>query len=81
MYARQAIQTRFIPPTNTRPSRVKAFCEAKAITRSWDHSLNVCENHYAIAMELAKIMNWPTDGHGFGSLPNDGYAMTFPVTP
>lgn len=81
MYARQAIQTKFITATNTRPSRVKAFCEAKAIVFSWDDSLNVDENHYKSAMDLALVMGWNTAGCGFGSLPNGGYALTFPVTP
>jgi hypothetical protein len=81
MYARQAIQTTFIQPTNTRPSRVKAFCEARAIVRSWDDSLNVCENHHAVALELAKLLGWSTKGCGFGALPKAGYALVFPVTP
>ena len=81
MYALQAIQTRFIPPTNTRPARIKVFCEAKAIVCSWDHGHNPDENHYEAAIELAKIMGWNTEGCGFGSLPNGGYALTFPVTP
>ena len=80
MYARQAIQTRFIPPTNTRGPRIKAFCLAGAIVRSYPDG-NECEAHHAVAIELANLKGWPTDGHGFGALPNDGYALVFPVSP
>lgn len=41
-----AITTKFIGPTNTRGSRVKAFLPSGlSVTLSWDHALNSEENH------------------------------------
>lgn len=79
MHVRQAIQTKYIAPTNTRGARVKAWCQAKSIYVSWDDRFDVDENHYAAASQLREIMRWPTH-EGFGALPGGGYAMTLPVT-
>ena len=50
----QAITTKFLGPTNTRGSRVKATCWLKTVTVSWDHSASIEENHNA-AIELLVI--------------------------
>lgn len=45
-----AITTKFIGPTNTRGSRVKAFLPSGlSVTLSWDHALEVDENHHKAA--------------------------------
>lgn len=41
----QAIITKYIPATNTKPSRIKASCERGSLIQSIDHSLNDGENH------------------------------------
>ena len=41
----QAITTKFLGPTNTRGSRIKATCWLTSVTVAWDHALNVEENH------------------------------------
>jgi len=69
-----AITTKFIPPTNHRPSRVKATAEAGSITVSWDYALNVTDNHKAAAVALADRYGWPTDMIG-GGMPGGGYAF------
>lgn len=54
----QAIETKFLGPTNTKGSRVKAKCWLTSVTASWDHSLNVEENHHAaIEALICKINN------------------------
>lgn len=54
----QAIQTKFLGPTNTRGSRIKATCWLTSIIIAWDHSLNVEENHHAaIEALICKINN------------------------
>jgi len=70
----QAIQTKFLPPTNTRPSRVKATADAGSVTVSWDYALNVTDNHKAAAVALARRYGWPEDMVG-GSLPGSGFAF------
>ena len=74
----QAIQTKFIPCTNFRPSRVKAWAEAGSVTVSWDHALNVEENHRAAADALLAKLDWSHLGTLVGgALPSGGYAFTF----
>lgn len=78
----QAIQTKFIPVTNYRPSRVKAWCEAGSLTVCWDHGLNVDENHASAARTLRDKLGWAADGYGAmvgGALPkpSSGYAFVF----
>lgn len=78
MYA--AIQTKFLPCTNYRPSRVKAWSQAGSIVLSWDYALDVGANHEKAAKALAAKLEWNTERYGElvgGALPNGGYAFTF----
>ena len=54
----QAIRTRYIGPTNSRGSRIQAKCEAKTIYVSYDHALNIDENHDAARQALVEAMGW-----------------------
>ena len=54
----QAIVTKFLPPTEVRGSRVKATCQAKSLTLSWDHGLNPTGNHRRAAEALAAQLEW-----------------------
>lgn len=67
----QAIQTKYIGPTNHRPGRVKAWCQARSLTEEWDHSLNSEENHELVAMLLAHALRWSGNWYQ-GALPGDG---------
>lgn len=71
---RQAIQTKFLGPTNHRPARVKAWADAGSVVVSWDYSLGVPDNHEAAAVALAKKLGWPLRLSG-GSLPGSGYVF------
>lgn len=53
----QAIQTKFLGPTNTRGSRIKATCWLTSVTVSWDHSANAEENHIAAIDALICKLN------------------------
>jgi hypothetical protein len=48
----QAITTKYLPVTNFKPSRIKAKCERGSIIVSFDHGLNIAENHKAAADAL-----------------------------
>lgn len=73
----QAIQTKYLGPTNVRGSRVKAIAEAGSVTLSWNHSLNADGNHKAAAEALANKFGW--HGKWFsGWLPDNG--MVFVCT-
>jgi hypothetical protein len=65
----QAIYTRYLGPSDTRGTRVKAFADAGSITLSWDHRLNPEGNHKAAAEALANKLGWHGKWFG-GSIPN-----------
>lgn len=71
---RQAIATKWFPPTNYRPGRVSAKADAGGVVVAWDHSLGVEDNHKAAAVRLCQKLGWPTDLVG-GGLPGRGYAF------
>lgn len=72
----QAIITRYLGPSNTKPSRVKATAKSGSIVISWDHEHDVKQNHHAAAVALMKKVGW---NHmkiigGGGTPDEDGYA-------
>lgn len=56
----QAIQTKFLGPTNTRDSRVKAYSEAfpRGVTVEWNHALSSEENHDRAATAFVTAHEW-----------------------
>ncbi len=78
---RQAIQTKYLGPTNHRGGRIKATCEAGSVTISWDHALGPVENHTAACTALVEKLGWDGNGHGgewvAGCLPSWGYAFVW----
>ncbi len=71
---RQAIVTKFLSPTDTKGSRVKATCDAGSVVVSWSHSLNQSENHFAAMMKLCEKLGWNGLIRQGGGLPNNaGY--------
>ena len=58
MEFRQAIETKFMGPTNTKGSRVKASCAAGSLIVQWQHELNSDENHLRAAKLLQTKLNW-----------------------
>jgi len=74
------IVTKYLGPTNSRGSRVKATSgSGKTATVSWDHELDAHDNHAAAATSLVwKALGIPADNLTLigGTLPtNDGYAF------
>jgi hypothetical protein len=66
---RQAIVTKYIGPTNTRGSRIKATADAGSITVPFNYRLKTFEeNHRAAAVALQNKFNWQGNLIG-GSLP------------
>lgn len=54
----QAIITKWIGPTNTRGSKVKARCAGGSVTLHYDDALNLDENHHRAAFALRVKMGW-----------------------
>lgn len=72
----KAIQTKFIGPTETRGARVKAWVKGHAATVSWDHGLEVVDNHASAARKLVASLEW--DGRLVGgTLPDETMAWVF----
>jgi hypothetical protein len=67
----QAIVTKFLGPTNHRGARIKAKCQAGAITVPYDHAVH--EPHDVAAIALRAKLGWD-DGRfskmARGSLPD-----------
>ena len=76
----QAIQTRYMTPTNTKGARIKAQCDAGTLYVAWDHGLSVEQNHQVAAQELIRKLDW-TQEAGYkgdwvgGCLPDGSYAF------
>lgn len=66
----QAITTRYIGPTNTRGSRIKATAAAGSVTLHYDDSLSSSVNHARAAEALANRFKWRGSWYG-GGMPDD----------
>lgn len=72
----QAIRTRYFGPSNVKGSRIQAKCEAKTIYVSYDHALNIEENHVAAREALLAAMGWTSPYYEpmvCGGFDNDYY--------
>jgi hypothetical protein len=76
----QAIQTRYLCPTNTKGSRIKATCAAGSITISYPYELSGQAVHCKAAEALATKLGWIDPYYGGllgGCLPNGDYCFVF----
>lgn len=55
---RQAITTKFLGPTDHKPSRIVVRADAGRMIVSWDHNLDVAANHTAAAEAFARKLGW-----------------------
>ena len=73
----QAIQTKYLPATNTKQSRIKAWCNAGSVTIGYPHEHSEADAHYSAAQALIVQLGWTGQHYGQlcqGSLPgNAGY--------
>ncbi len=73
---RQAIEVKYLGPTNYKGSRLRAFCHAKSITVGYKSELNSEENHIYAATELLKRLGWDQYNHIFyGQLKNGNFVF------
>lgn len=76
----QAIITKYIGPTDTKPSRIKAACGAGSITIGYPHDLSGQAVHRAAAEALAVKLGWTGEHYGpllGGGVFNGGYVFVF----
>lgn len=71
----KAIQTKYLPCTNNRGSRIKAWIEGgSSVTIPYPHELSGEEVHKAAAQKLADKLGWTNKLIG-GGLPNGDYCF------
>jgi hypothetical protein len=70
----QAIQTKYMGPTNTKGSRIKATCAAGSVTIDYPHELSGMDCHAKVAYALLAKMHWDYKLVG-GQLANGDYAF------
>lgn len=71
--ARQSITTKYLPPTNSRGSRIKATCEAGSITVPYPYELSVQQGHSAACAALLAKLGW--EGRYVGGSTATGYVF------
>lgn len=78
----QAIETRYVGPTNHRGFRVIATTPGgHRHVRQWDYSLGIEANHYAAAEALRAKLDWPaikaggSTKAGYAFITSAGYAF------
>lgn len=73
----KAIQTRYLPATNIKPSRITAWAEGgNKVTISYPHDLDGEFCHAAAAIKLCQKLGWSGPLIG-GGLPNGDYCFVF----
>lgn len=73
----RAIQVKYLPPTEHRGTRLKAWVEGFAVTKPKDYALDTAVQARAVAMELAKTLDWLEEDVYLqgGTLPNGDYCF------
>jgi hypothetical protein len=77
---RQAIETKYIGPSNVRGARIKASAQAGSVYVPYDHSLNTDDNHAKAAQALADKWGWEGDMVQGGSPSGKGDVFVFVET-
>jgi hypothetical protein len=60
----QAIETKYLAPTNHQGARVRAAAHADSITLAWDDRVGIEKNHKAAALALAAKLGWRANERG-----------------
>lgn len=71
----QAIETRYLGPTNTKGGRIKATAAAGSVTIGYDHALNTEGAHKAAALTLIDKMGWTGTFAQGGNAKGNGYVF------
>lgn len=54
----QAIEVKYLGPTNHQGSRLKATCQSGSVTVGWKYELEDNDNYLRAAIELVRKMGW-----------------------
>lgn len=72
---RQAIQTKFLGPTNHRGMRIKARCFGGTLVIPWDDALDTANNHARAAKALSDKLGWSEFNDLIGGTTKEGYVF------
>jgi len=74
-----AIQTKYIAPTNNRAARIKAWSGRYTVTVPYNHKLNYQHVHFEAVKELIKKheLDWNISKMTYGET-EQGYVFCFP---
>ena len=74
----QAITTKFLGATNTKPARIKATSGSGiSVTVSFDYGLTEVQEHAQAVIALCKKLNWMDRGPFLMGGTKDGYCAVF----
>lgn len=76
---RQAIETKYCGPTNSRGARVRVAAESGTKFVPWDHALNSTENHTRAAEQFASERGWLKNARLVGGGNAKGTGFVFVV--
>ena len=74
-FVTQAIETKYLGPTNTKGGRIKATAWAGSVTMPYDHALNAEDNHRAAALLLQTKYGWQGTFAQGANAKGDGYVF------
>lgn len=72
-FVTQAIETKYLGPTNTKGARIKATAWADSVTLRYDYALDAQGNHKAAADALIAKLGWTGTFAQGGNVKGDGY--------
>jgi hypothetical protein len=72
----QAIVTKYLGPSSTRPGRIKATAWGGSVTVEYSHECDSEMNHVLAAQALCRKLGWTTKGWLGGGTP-DGKGWAF----
>lgn len=75
----QAITTKFLGATNTKPARIKATSGSGiSVTVSKNYGVTEIQEHARAVIALCKKLNWTNRGKFLMGGTTDGYCAVFP---
>ena len=72
-FVTQAIETKYLGPTNTKGGRIKATAWAGSVTLPYDHALSAEKNHKKAAFALLLKLRWNGTYAQGANVKGDGY--------
>ena len=78
MWTMKAIETKYLPATNFKGSRIKAYAEGgNSVTIGYPHELSGEDVFRKAAVMLCEKLGWSTDILGGSKADGNGYVFVF----